>query len=151
MKKWHVIVLLLAVAVLAAGIGAYAASSAGTQSDPLVSLSYLNDVLEPSIRSSYNSRITSEARDLEERLENSLADATGAFEAVSLAEGEGLTCAAGTELLFRSGSAICSAALTDLTTGETLAAGGALTANHLYLASEACEVIASSASAMMVR
>ena len=147
MKKWHLIVLLLAVAALAAGVGAYAASSAGTQNDPLVSLSYLTDVLEPSIESSYNSRIAAEARELE----NSLTGASGAFEAVSLAEGEGFVCSAGTQLLFRSGSAICSASLTDLTTGELLSAGGALSANHLYLASEDCEVIASAASTLMAR
>ena len=149
MKKWHVIVLLLAVAVLAGGLGAYAAGTAGTQGDPLISMSYLDDVLAPSIRSAYTSRIESEARELEESVQNSLADAAGAFEAVSLAEGEGTPCPAGTQLLFRSGTAAATAALTDLTPGETLAAGSALTANHLYLATDDCELIASTASALM--
>ena len=149
MKKWHVIVLLLAVAVLAGGLGAYAAGTAGTQGDPLISMSYLDDVLAPSIRSAYTSRIESEARELEESVQNSLADAAGAFEAVSLAEGEGTPCPAGTQLLFRSGTAAATAALTDLTTGETLAAGSALVANHLYLATDDCELIASTASALM--
>lgn len=149
MKKWHVIVLLLAVAVLAGSLGAYAAGTAGTQGDPLISMSYLDDVLAPSIRSAYTSRIESEARELEESVQNSLADAAGAFEAVSLAEGEGTPCPAGTQLLFRSGTAAATAALTDLTTGETLAAGSALAANHLYLATDDCELIASTASALM--
>lgn len=149
MKKWHVIVLLLAVAVLAGGLGAYAAGTAGTQGDPLISMSYLDDVLAPSIRSAYTSRIESEARELEESVQNSLADAAGAFEAVSLAAGEGTPCPAGTQLLFRSGTAAATAALTDLTTGETLAAGSALAANHLYLATDDCELIASTASALM--
>ena len=149
MKKWHVIVLLLAVAVLAGGLGAYAAGAAGTQGDPLISMSYRYDVLAPSIRSAYTSRIESEARELEESVQNSLADAAGAFEAVSLAEGEGTPCPAGTQLLFRSGTAAATAALTDLTTGETLAAGSALAANHLYLATDDCELIASTASALM--
>ena len=149
MKKWHVIVLLLAVAVLAGGLGAYAAGTAGTQGDPLISMSYLDDVLAPSIRSAYPSRIESEARELEESVQNSLADAAGAFEAVSLAEGEGTPCPAGTQLLFRSGTAAATAALTDLTTGETLAAGSALASNHLYLATDDCELIASTASALM--
>lgn len=149
MKKWHVIVLLLAVAVLAGGLGAYAAGTAGTQGDPLISMSYLDDVLAPSIRSAYTSRIESEARELEESVQNSLADAAGAFEAVSLAEGEDTPCPAGTQLLFRSGTAAATAALTDLTTGETLTAGSALAANHLYLATDDCELIASTASALM--
>ena len=38
MKKWHVIVLLLAVAVLAGGLGAYAAGTGGPQGVPLVSM-----------------------------------------------------------------------------------------------------------------
>lgn len=79
-------------------------------------MSYLDDVLAPSIRSAYTSRIESEARELEESVQNSLADAAGAFEAVSLAEGEGTPCPAGTQLLFRSGTAAATAALTDLTT-----------------------------------
>ena len=112
-------------------------------------MSYLDDVLAPSIRSAYTSRIESEARELEESVQNSLADAAGAFEAVSLAEGEGTPCPAGTQLLFRSGTAAATAALTDLTTGETLTAGSALAANHLYLATDDCELIASTASALM--
>ena len=88
MKKWQIIVLVLAVAALAAGIGAY---------------------------------------------------------------GESVQCSAGAQLLFRSGSAAATGELADLTTGESLAAGSALTANHLYLAAEGCEIIASSASSLMLR
>lgn len=151
MKKWQILILVLAVALLGAGIGAYASTNAGTQSDPLISLSYLTDVLEPSIRSSYTSRINSTARELEDSFENSLADAAGAFEAVTLAEGEAKELGTGAQLLFRSGSATCSAELSDLTTGEVLAAGSALTANHLYLALSESTLVAGGDVSLMLR
>lgn len=62
MKKWQIAVLVIAVAVLAAGIGAYAASNYGTQSDPLVAMSYLEDVLQPKIESSVDAKISEAAK-----------------------------------------------------------------------------------------
>jgi hypothetical protein len=57
MKKWQVILLLVVVAAVAAGAGAYAATNYGTQSDPLVTVSYLTDTLEPSIKSDFDGRL----------------------------------------------------------------------------------------------
>ena len=86
---------------------AFAAGQQGSQSDPLVTLSYLTQKATPSI-------------------------------------------------LLRSGTATCvsdtSPGLVDMTAGTTLAGGGALTANHLYLATiEGRGVKASTAVTLLVR
>ena len=57
MKKWQIAVLVLVVAVAAAGIGAYAASNYGTQSDPLIAQSYLDEVLGPQIERSIDEKL----------------------------------------------------------------------------------------------
>ncbi|MFR3291200.1 MAG: hypothetical protein ACLTSG_13680 [Lachnospiraceae bacterium] len=51
----------LAVAVLAAGIGAYAATNYGTQSDPLVAMSYLEKVLGPKMEQQLDEQIAEAA------------------------------------------------------------------------------------------
>ena len=75
---------------------------------------------------------------------------------VELSAGQTLTGSAACELLLRSGTATCvsdsSPGLVDMTDGATLANGGALKANHLYLATiEGRGVRASTAVTIMVR
>ena len=62
MKKWQIVILVIAVAVLAAGIGAYAATNYGTQSDPLVAMSYLEDVLGPKMETELDKQIDEAAK-----------------------------------------------------------------------------------------
>ena len=75
---------------------------------------------------------------------------------VELSAGQTLTGSTACELLLRSGTATCvsdsSPGLVDMTDGATLANGGALKANHLYLATiEGRGVHASTAVTIMVR
>ena len=60
------------------------------------------------------------------------------YQVVNLSAGQTITGGAACEFLLRSGTATCvsdtSPGLVDMTAGTTLAGGGALTANHLYLA-----------------
>ena len=78
------------------------------------------------------------------------------YQVVELSAGQTLTGSAACELLLRSGTATCvsdsSPGLVDMTDGSTLANGGALKANHLYLATiEGRGVKASTAVTLMVR
>ena len=133
MKKWHIAALLLAVALLSAGVGAYAATNYGSQSDPLVAMSYLDEVLAPQLEREFSAALDEAA--------GSLTAANGAFVSASLS-GSGVRCEAGTEIISLSAGAGADGALIDATTGETLAAGGELQANHLYLAAEALTLYA---------
>jgi len=130
-KRIGFIFLLLAVAALSAGLGAYSASNYGTSADPLITKSYLDKVLTP---------------ELSEKFENELAEALfgienpDTFMVVTLARGEVLTGSAGCEVLLRSGSAGAASgnveAIADFTDATTVARGESITRNHLYMIME---------------
>lgn len=140
----------LSVGALALLLGA----AAGSQTDPLVTMSYLNDVNAPAILQQVESKLDSREQALVDKLD-AVADAyvqevegllgsssgtgvsTSVFSVVTVKAGQQLLGSTGCELLLRSGSATCVAAsapgLVDSTEGSTLASGGALQPNHLYL------------------
>jgi hypothetical protein len=152
MKKWQIALLCMVVAVIGAGIGAYAATNYGTQSDPLVTVSYLTDTLEPSIKRDFEGQLNAALEQLERSFEAELAGATGTFTVVTLSSGQTLSGSEGCEILYRSGSASASGSLVDVSSGGTVASGGALTANHLYMASSSgAGVKASSSVTLLVR
>ena len=53
MKKLRMTAVFCIVAVLLGSVGAYAATNYGTESDPLITLSYLNEVLKPELQQSF--------------------------------------------------------------------------------------------------
>lgn len=124
MKKKLIIALVLVFALALAGAGVWAASNAGTESDPLVAMSYLTDELEPRLR-----------REIDEAIEEALGGASaasGGFVGEELSAGA-LRLSVGTELMCLSGGAYADGELVDLTAGGVLSAGEALSVNHLYL------------------
>ena len=146
MKKWQIVILVIAVAVLAAGIGAYAATNYGTQSDPLVAMSYLEDVLGPKMETELDKQINEAANSLKSQY----GAASSAFSVVTLSSGQTLKGGDGCELVLRSGSAAATGTLVDVTSGTELASGGSLTANHLYVGSGS-GVTASGNTTLLVR
>lgn len=156
---------------------AVAAGGQGSQSDPLVTLSYLTQQTTPSILAQVDSKITEREAELRGQLsavvdgyvqevEDKLSASGGgtaqpagesaAYEVVELSAGQTITGSAACEFLLRTGTATCvsdsAPGLVDMTAGTTLANGGALTANHLYLATiEGRGVRASTAVTIMVR
>lgn len=127
----------------------------GSELDPLVTLSYLSDVLTPSIleqvdtkiadsQTGYTTQLDQAIDQYETQIEDKLSQAgagdismenTSVFQTVTLTSGQTLTLSAGGELLLRSGTATCAATpeVVDSTLGENLAKGDGLTTNHLYL------------------
>lgn len=156
---------------------AFAAGGQGSQSDPLVTLSYLTQQTTPAILSQVDSMVDEREAELEAQLsavvdrylqevEDALASSGGtaaqpgsgsaSYEVVTLSAGQTIVGSAACEFLLRSGTALCvsdtSPGLVDMTAGTTLAGGGALTANHLYLATiEGRGVTAATAVTIMVR
>ena len=95
MKKRLVIILLAVVLALGcAGIGAWAATNYGTQSDPLIAQSYLDEVLRPQLEREFNAALDEAAGGLDA--------AAGAFASVDLSGGA-VRLAAGAEVLPRGG------------------------------------------------
>ena len=103
-------------AVLAVGAAAvFLGASQGTQTDPLVTMSYINEVTAPQILSDVDARLDQREQALVDRLDASIARYERDMEQKL------------------SGSAGTGTALIDTTGGGTLASGGAVEPNHLYL------------------
>lgn len=131
------------------------AATQGSQTDPLVTLSYLTDVLTPSIlaqvdekveesRQAYldelNASVTGYTAQMEETLgslSGTAAQSSAAFLVVDLAKGQQLIGSVGCEIMLRVGSANCTApsspGLIDSTDGAALENGKPLVKNHLYM------------------
>ena len=132
-KTLTTIILIVALAMVAA-VTVYAVANYGTKEDPLVTSSYLQDVVQPRMEDAYSSTLDGEVREMEDQFADQVAAAGGSYVLVTLENGQTLTGRAGTELLMRTGTAaVAQSAAIDLTTGETAAVGAKLTENHLYL------------------
>ena len=121
---------LLAVSCVAMS-GVSFAVEPGSATDPLITLSYLNETFMGQIMNRVDQKIAQR---------NSGLGQSGAdmeFSVVTLSKGQVLTGDIGCEVMLRVGSATCVAAstpgLVDETSGSTLSGGGALAANHLYM------------------
>ena len=148
-KKLKTILIAAVLVALGAGVGAYAASTYGTQSDPLVAKSYLDSTFTPKLQSDFQTKIDQQSKVLENKIASS--NTTMNFSTVNLSKGQTLMCSAGCELVLRSGSVAATGAFSDVTAGTSLAAGGALTANHLNVAADSAGVTASAAASNLVR
>ena len=145
---------LLALAGLTAA-GTMAAGGAGSQSDPLVTLSYLDDTFTGQIMEKVDKLIAERNTKLASELGGGVSGASSAYTAVTLAAGQTLTGETGCEVLLRTGAATCVASstpgLTDATTGGSINSGGALQPNHLYLMTESRGVFSASGATLLVR
>ena len=171
-KKWTIWLTCVLVAVLMiAGLGAIAAEY-GSQSDPLVTLSYIEQVLLPQSKKEvdemvadtledYEDTLTDQTKDVEKYIDKKLRSfavgdvdnelveeiaaviaaqlntgtaANAPWAVVEVPAGHTVVCEMGVQAILRSGQAGCTGSLVDLSNGETLLSGSALTANHLYAA-----------------
>ncbi len=178
---------LIAVIILAAAVGIFAiAADYGTQSDPLVSLSYITDVLTPDLvkqaekiaedtAKQVNSNITSyEARvdkkvnefidrntanvnstmidQIADKVELPASKQAAPFTTLQLTAGKTVVLTKGCEVLARGEGSSCKAGkLIDMTTGGLVSAGGAISANHLYVAPESVTISVKSTVTVLVK
>ena len=151
-KTLTTIILIVALAMVAA-VTVYAVANYGTKEDPLVTSSYLQDVVQPRMEDAYRSTLDGEVREMEDQFADQVAAAGGSYVLVPLESGQTLTGRAGTELLMRTGTAaVTKSAAIDLTTGETAAVGAKLTENHLYLVqADGAGIQATADTTVMVR
>ena len=152
------------------------ASEVGSQGDPLVTLSYLNEVFltqimdnvdvklaqrSETITDQFMEQIKAAKREILAELGSSYGDETGgtaiSFMEVTLLAGQTLYGDAGCEVLLRSGRASCAAegqgapGLVDTTDGTSLNHGSALVANHLYMMPGERGVLAQEDVVLLVR
>lgn len=138
-------------------VTAAAAGGAGSESDPLVTLSYLNETFLPQVLGKVDEQLETRDRELSDKLDEqmkldaaALAKQYGAnvstsdgsekvntFTVVTMSSGETLYGEIGCEVMLRVGTANCispsSPGLIDETDASILESGKALIKNHLYM------------------
>ena len=141
---WMARVLFLALTAAVSATVFAAAAEPGSQSDPLVTLSYLNDTYLAQVLDKVDAKIARRNSTLSAQIDLSGADvvlpdsgSSAAFSVVTLSQGQTLTGAIGCEVMLRVGTAVCvspsSPGLIDESSAATLNNSGALVTNHLYM------------------
>ena len=149
MKKLRTFAVFCLVAVLLGGIGVYANTTYGTESDPLITMSYLNSVLKPELEQKYNQQTQGSISALEARVEEAVG---GSYVAVTIPANKTMICNAGCEFLARSGGAMVTSGILDVTEGKEAEVNAWLLQHHLYMVvSDGACVRASSDTTLMVR
>ena len=153
-RKWKIV--LAAVCAVVVLTAAYAAAAAGSENDPLITLSYLRNIFTPEVQTMVDEAVDAGAaqnkadldaaiQDWDAEVDQAVQDALNSqqkeepasFEPVSMADGKTISVKAGCEIILRSGKPVCSVDLIDQTDGTVLKAGDTLKVNHLYLTTEA--------------
>lgn len=137
MKKSRRLSWLLAIIAVFAALSITAfAVEPGSSSDPLVTLSYLEDVFFDKIMDEVDERIAARNKDIAKEVTGTSGTAD-AFAVVTLTNGQVLTGEIGCEVMLRVGSAVCTSpsapGLIDETSATTLNNGGTLQQNHMYM------------------
>ena len=135
-RKLAVIIAVILTIAVIAGVSVYAASNYGTSSDPLITLSYLNDTLAPKLLEQFRQELDSAVSELQLMMGTQGGQAES-YKLVTLSSGQRIVGQVGCEIMLRIGTAKCSAqyspGLVDVTTSGSINNGTSLTANHLYM------------------
>lgn len=145
--------ILLGLAVLTLTAGVVVAAGEGTQADPLITLSYLNQTALPAVTEQVEGKAAAYQEELAGKLDQAIQQYTTQMEelvgdesarhaatytVVTLKKDQQLNMDIGCEVMLRIGTAQCVSpsdpGLINTTTGSTLNNGKALEVNHLYMA-----------------
>ena len=111
------------------------AASVGSSKDPLITLSYLEEVFMDEVLERVDDKIDERNDELTSKLGGS--GGGDSFTVVTLSNGQTLVGDIGCEVMLRVGTAVCvspsSPGLIDESAASTLNNGGALVTNHLYM------------------
>lgn len=145
MKK-RTIAAALALCVLLSGA---ALAAGGGQSDPLISLSYLNGTYWSTLETLVDPAVKEDTQAIyDAALERAGRAPSGGFAAQAVGTGGVVKLSLGSGLVWTGGSGkVRAGLLVDATTGQEAPAGTALTAGHRYLAAEASSVMSLSQDA----
>ena len=150
--KWLVAVLCVTALIT---VGAVALAAVGDSGDPLVTLSYLNEIFAPSLRTqvdeavraneeSLKGELDAAIQDWDERLKsedkgetNETEGPTSDFQVITITKGQKIVGKIGCEFLLRVGPAVCRSSgttgLIDCTDASIISDGDSLVKNHLYM------------------
>ncbi len=133
-KLKKILAILIVTAILST-VMAYAAP--GDNNDPLVTLSYITDVLMPDLESQISKKVTSEVKSAMSDADDGTGASSDGFALVNINSDYSIIGDEGTELVVRSGSgkivATAQGGVADLTAGVDLANGTDAPLNHHLL------------------
>ena len=138
-KTWPALLLVLAMILGAMNLTVSVAAEPGSEQDPLVTLSYLNDTFLNTIMEKVDQKIAARNAEIVKQLGGQVSgtESTDTFTVVTMTQGQILTGDIGCEVMLRVGTAACvspsAPGLIDETSAGTLNNGGALEKNHLYM------------------
>ena len=132
-------VIVMTIGVL--GMTVSVAAEPGTDQDPLITLSYLNDTFMKQIMTKVEEKIAGRnnqiAQQIKEEISGTGSGVAETFVVATLTKGQVLTGGIGCEVMLRVGTASCvspsNPGLIDETDGKTLGNGSSLVQNHLYM------------------
>lgn len=137
-KKWKFT--LPVVLALTASMGGYIAFGAGDSADPLISKSYLDNVLVPNILSQVDAKINQKLSSLntgDTGFGTGVPSTSNIYVSVQVLAGQTIIGDEGAQFILRSGSAIAECpgtnGLVDTTAGLDLGGGGIIQTNHVYI------------------
>ena len=144
-KKRIFLVSLVVLLMLCVGLGTWAVAAAnyGTSSDPLITLTYLNNKLTPDLLTQFQKQLDSKTAEMSTSIQKQISDleakidksggSSNSFVQVNLQNGQSVNCSAGAEIMLRSGSVQAWSDMSDLTSGSTLKLGESLKQNYMYM------------------
>ena len=162
-KRWTI--RLGALTLTAALLGTAALAAGGDQSDPLITLSYLNQTAIPQIVKQVEEKTADRQKELEQTFASQIdqyrqtagqggSTGSAAYTLVSMTKGQVMSLEMGCEVLLRVGSVTVKAntapALIDLSVGGTVNSGTSLTKNHLYMATIADRTLTATADVKLL-
>ena len=133
-KKQTQILVLICVAIILLAI--FVLHIIRINSDPLVSVSYLTNTVQPELEKEFSNQLDVKADELQKSFAAAINDNSGAYKTVKVEDGQKVSLGTDSEFVFISGEAkaLKDNSLTDVTSGQALKKGGSLSANHLYSA-----------------
>lgn len=152
-RKWKIAAAVVCVLALVTVAYAATSGSAGSQSDPLITLSYLTNVFTPKVEDTVEQAVAGQQAENEAALDSAISEwdskvqqaisqagvsgsGGAAYKTVTLNEGQTLHAGEGCEVLLRSGAVTWTAegvTMLDTTSGGELSTNQKLAANHLYV------------------
>jgi len=141
-NRWFLRMLVMVLVSGLLSVTVSVAANAGTEDDPLVTLSYLNETFLNTILEKVDEKIAQRNQQIVQELGGQISAGDGSatstnFTVVTLSYGQILTGDIGCEVMLRVGKAVCvspsNPGLIDETSGNSIGNGAELVQNHLYM------------------
>ena len=167
-RKHLILKLALVALIIVIGAGMFASAAPGDSSDPLVSLSYINETVIPALTAKLEGMVGDAKSELSDSFDSTLEEfkdslnaetVTNAlddignrseYKTVELSDGQSVMLDTGCEVLFVSGEGLSNGTLSDTTAGVSME-NGRLEANHLYLCTGSVAIIADGEAELLIK